>query len=242
MYTLPPLAALLAQSLSSASSLLEPAPVVAAAQAAAQAAAPAVEAAAQLAPVAAPVAAQLAQAAQLAALPAAALPVSGISGVSGIYGLLWLLAIPAALALFALLLRRRPESERLLKILETQSLGGRRALILAQLGNEALLLSSSEAGVTLLAARPAPQQRPAPAQQRAPERAEGRAPAPSPANARPSFARALLERLVPAREPQLATAGAPVARPTSFGALLEETADDQELRRKLVAGRRGRVS
>jgi flagellar biogenesis protein FliO len=153
--------------------------------------------------------------------------------------MLWLLAIPALLAVVALLLRRRPEAERMLKIIETQSLGGRRALILAQLGNEALLLASSEAGVTLLAARPAPQQKPAPVPQPASrERAQQQAPE------RPSFGRALLDRLIPPREPQLAPAGQGAANqgPHSFGALLEETADDQELRRKLVAGRRSRVS
>ena len=207
------LAVLLAQSLTAASSLLDPAPAVA-----------------QLAPAVPTAAAQLVQVAQVAAIPGATIPASGLAGM------LWLLAIPAVLAVCALLLRRRPESERLLKIIETQSLGGRRALILAQLGNEALLLASSEAGVTLLAARPAPQPKAAPAPQSIGAR-ERQAPAPE----RPWFGRALLKRLIPAREPTPAVVKSNTG-PSSFAALLEETADDQELRRKLVAGRRGRVA
>ena len=206
---------LLAQSLSSAASLLDPAPV----------AAPVAQAAALSAPAAL-------QFAQAAAAPTASLPSSAFSSM------LWLLVIPALLAVAALLLRRRPESERLLKIIETQSLGGRRALILAQLGNEALLLASSEAGVTLLAARPAPQPKPTLAPQPAGrERAQ-------PAPERPSFGRALLDRLIPPRDSQKGSPGPGAANqgPHSFGALLDETADDQELRRKLVAGRRARVS
>jgi flagellar biogenesis protein FliO len=225
---------LLAQSLSTAASLLEPvaAPIAApiAQAVAAAAVTPPLAAAQAAAALTAPAALQFAQ---VAAVPAAQVPVSTFPGM------LWLLAIPALLAVVALLLRRRPESERLLKIIETQSLGGRRALILAQLGNEALLLASSEAGVTLLAARPAPQPKPAQAPQPA-----GREKAP-PAPERPSFGRALLERLIPPRAPELQPAGAAARQdegPRSFGALLDETADDQELRRKLVAGRRARVS
>jgi flagellar protein FliO/FliZ len=192
---------------------------------------PAAIAAAPAAIAAAPtLAAPALQAAAALGSGASALPASSATFTS----ILWLLAIPAALALLALLLRRRPEQERLLQILETQSLGGRRALILAQLGNEALLLSSSEAGVTLLAARPAPQPRPAAAAQASSKAA---------AEARRSFGRALLERLIPSREPSFGPAPAANAPATSsFGALLEETADDQELRRKLTQGRRGRVA
>lgn len=196
---------LLAQSLTTAASLLDPV----------------------AAPVVVPAAAQVAAQVTQAVVPVGPIPVSGM---------LWLLAIPALLAVVALLLRRRPEAERMLKILETQSLGGRRALILAQLGNEALLLASSEAGVTLLAARPAPQPKTAQAPQ--PAGREQAQPAPD----RPSFGRALLDRLIPPREPQPAAAGSASQGPRSFGALLDETGDDQELRRKLVAGRRARVS
>jgi flagellar protein FliO/FliZ len=103
--------------------------------------------------------------------------------------LLALLAVAALGAVAAVLARRRVRTPRVLEIVETTSLGGRRALVVARLNGEILLLGSSEAGVALLASRPAP-------------------------------------------------AGPPEPK---FDDLLAESADDEQLRRKLARGRAARV-
>ena len=50
--------------------------------------------------------------------------------------------------------KKRPLASRVLQIVETTSLGPKRSLIVARVGAETLLLSSSEAGITLLTALP----------------------------------------------------------------------------------------
>lgn len=133
--------------------------------------------------------------------------------------LFWALLIPVALAAVALLLKRRAPPVRQLQILESTNLGAHRALLLVQLGSETLLLASSEAGITLLSAEPFP------------TTGVLRAPAvglplepPIPPLSRP--------RLVEEEARSQPTA------PQAFSSLLEEGAEDQELRRKLAAGRR----
>src|SRR3990172_10780134 len=62
----------------------------------------------------------------------------------------------AGLAAAALVMaRRRGRVPRLVEIVESASLGPRRSLVVARLGDEILLLGSSEGGVTLLSTRPA---------------------------------------------------------------------------------------
>lgn len=138
-------------------------------------------------------------------------------------GLIWALAIPVALAGAALLLKRRAPPVRQLQILESTNLGDHRSLVLAQLGGETLLLASSAAGITLLAARPLP--------------ARG-GPTPPPAAVLPFEppAPVLTRPRLVEEPPRLQT---PV--PQSFTSFLEEGAEDQELRRKLAAGRRAWV-
>ncbi len=165
------------------------------------------------------------------------------------------LALPAALlvglAAAALVLgRRRRTLPRRLHVLETASLGPKRAIVLAQIGGEVLVLGSSEAGITLLDKRPATelgaagaspldsgalraptrgtngQERPAHGTGHGAASATGRQP-PAPAAAR------LAAKLGLARGP------APAA--PAFEALLVESAEDPELRRKLAAGRPGSV-
>jgi flagellar protein FliO/FliZ len=52
--------------------------------------------------------------------------------------------------------RRRKRAPRLVEILESSSLGPKRSLVVARMGDELLLLGSSEGGITLLSTRPAP--------------------------------------------------------------------------------------
>jgi hypothetical protein len=62
----------------------------------------------------------------------------------------------AALAAAALVLaRRRRGAPRMIQIVETASLGPKRSLVVARVGDELLLLGSSEGGIALLTARPA---------------------------------------------------------------------------------------
>jgi flagellar biogenesis protein FliO len=124
----------------------------------------------------------------------------------------------AGLAAAALLLsRKRARRPRFVEILESSSLGPRRSLVVARLGDELLLLGSSEGGITLLTTAPAP--------------AAARAPAPDPGPA-PARGLGLLGRLrlAPQRTP------APV-----FDSLLADSLEDVELRRKLAAGQAGSV-
>ena len=63
------------------------------------------------------------------------------------------LALLAAVAL--VMTRRRRRTTRLIDILESVSLGPKRALVVARLGDELLVLGSSEGGIALLSTRPA---------------------------------------------------------------------------------------
>ena len=147
---------------------------------------------------------------------------------------LWMSALPALCAVAALagvalvLSRRRPRrGAKMVEVLETASLGPKRQLVVARMGDQLLLLASSEAGVSLLSTQPAPVAACEPLHELdiAPEM-----PAPDPA---PAGIQALWSRF---RGP---TAAAPSR---SFEDLLQETADDLELRRKLASGRSGRVA
>jgi flagellar biogenesis protein FliO len=143
------------------------------------------------------------------------------------------LAVPAVVlaglgAAAALLSRRRRAAPgRRVQVLETTALGPRRSLILARLGGELLLLGSSEAGISLLRAQPAG------------------AEAPDAELPRPAAAAA--PRSAHDREPPAALAGLVAklrrVRPAApaFDTLLAESAEDQELRRKLARGQSGSV-
>jgi flagellar biogenesis protein FliO len=139
----------------------------------------------------------------------------------------------AGLGLTALLLaRRKGRPGRMVQVLETTSLGPKRSLVLARLGDEVLLLGSSEAGISLLRSHPSgPQPAPAPEPLGAPEAA----PRPRPLTAsrpEPAALASLVSRLRGARPP---------SSPQSFDAVLSESAEDQELRRKLARGQSGSV-
>lgn len=70
------------------------------------------------------------------------------------------LAILAAAAWF--FARRRARTGRTLQVLESTSLGPKRSVVLVKVGEEVLVLGSSEAGISLLATRPADALAPAP--------------------------------------------------------------------------------
>ncbi len=149
------------------------------------------------------------------------------------------LALPAvALALLAtvtLLLKRRARAEpRMVKVIETTSLGPKRSLVVARLGDELLVIGASESGLQLLAARPAAEGTAAARLHAVPDVAP--APAPSAAPAGPNPLVTMLARLRGAKAAPEAAAAAP-----GFDALLAESAEDQELRRKLARGQAGSV-
>jgi flagellar biogenesis protein FliO len=149
----------------------------------------------------------------------------------------------AALAAVALLLsRRRPRSSRIVQVIETASLGPKRQLVVARMGDQVLLLGSSESGIALLASRPAEPAvegaaapvaaAPAPTEAGGPA-PQARAPERSAPAGLPASVASLWERLRRHRAPEPAA---------SFDALLQDTAEDQELRRKLARGLAARVA
>ncbi len=148
---------------------------------------------------------------------------------------------PAALAAPAVLLaglaaatwllrrRRRPAARRV-EVLETTSLGPTRSLVLARFEDELLLLGTSEAGVQLLHHRPGVDAGRADAAEEVVD-----APAP-PARAAPEPPGGLSGLVTRLRRARPETGSAP-----RFDALLAESAEDQELRRKLARGQGGSV-
>jgi len=154
------------------------------------------------------------------------------------------MALAAAGAAAFWLKRKRAPISRVLQIIETTALGPKRSLIVARVGAETLLLSSSEAGITLLTALPpgttsaiaanfgALPAQALPAAVAHPERHAD----PQDAGAEPSRSAApkaagpitaALRSLLKSR---------PSAPPPSFEALFAESAEDQELRGKLRSG------
>jgi len=165
---------------------------------------------------------------------------SSFSGGSIAAGLL--LAALAAVAL--VLARRRRNLPRLVEIVETASLGPRRSLVVARIGDELLLLGSSEGGIALLTTRPASLAAQAEAAPRAPRAIDG---------AMSGLRDALLARAAPAAPPQPAAAPlrerllarlrprAAAPATAAVETLLAESVEDVELRRKLAAGQIGSV-
>jgi flagellar biogenesis protein FliO len=149
------------------------------------------------------------------------------------------LAAPALLlaglgaAAYVLRRRRRPASRRV-QVLETTSLGPKRSLVLARFEDELLLLGASEAGIQLLHHRPSL----APAA----EEAQELEPAP-PARETPAGLAGLVTRLRSVRPAVRQAQGGRghAAQGPEFDALLAESAEDQELRRKLARGQGGSV-
>ncbi len=134
----------------------------------------------------------------------------------------------AAIAVAAFVLsRRRRGLPRLVEIIETASLGPKRSLVVARLGDELLVLGSSEGGIALLQTRPAPPRAAA-------------APAPAAAPAQPAApAPPFHEAFAATLRAKLRGHAAPPQG--GFDALLSERLEDAELRRKLASGYAGSV-
>ena len=150
---------------------------------------------------------------------------SAFSGGSIAAGLLL-----AALAATTLVLaRRRRNLPRLVEIVESAGLGPKRSLVVVRLGDELLVLGSSEGGISLLATRPA-----SALTSTATAISTSTATATATATATPlaGAALGLLERLKRRPRPEAAPA---------FDAALAESGEDLDLRRKLAAGRAGAV-
>jgi len=160
-------------------------------------------------------------------------PASSFSGGSIAAGLLL-----AALAAAALVLaRRRRNLPRLVEIVESAGLGPKRSLVVVRLGDELLVLGSSEGGITLLATRPAgsltatsTSTSTSTATPTANTTATATAAATSTVIA--GAALGLIDRLKRWPRPQAVP---------SFDAALAESGEDEDLRRKLAAGRAGSV-
>ena len=162
----------------------------------------------------------------LTAVPPAQPAFGGPSGFSpGPWAAGLLLAALAAAAV--VLARRRRREPRLIEILESARLGPKRSLVLARLGDEVVLIGSSEGGVSLLSSRSAAGLVPAPARE-----ARGvSGPPPAPAEAAGRGLR-FLKELFPRRR---------AAESPAFENYLSESVEDLELRRKLAAGQAGHV-
>ena len=165
-----------------------------------------------------------------AAIQALAEPAATVPGLASLVGPAVVLLLLAAAAL--LLSRRRRAPSRRIQILESAALGPKRSLVLARLGDEVLLLGSTDSGITLLRAQPAG----TPAELVSFRAADEAARQPAPA--RPGAALVdIATRLVPHRRRR----GEPDPRNPAFEALLAESAEDQELRLKLSRGLAGSV-
>jgi flagellar protein FliO/FliZ len=188
-------------------------------------------------------------AAAVAALPVAAaapatppltLPASAGPGLDVLILPVAALLALALAALFAT--RRKQQGPRFVRVLESTSIGPKRSLVVAQVGDEIMVIGSSEAGLQLLAARPSGLElRPADAPARlqaVPDAADAPAEAPAPAR---GAVLGLLSRL---RGRSAAGRGERSTAPTAdqgFDALLAESTEDLELRRKLALGQAGSV-
>jgi flagellar biogenesis protein FliO len=145
--------------------------------------------------------------------PPAEVPATVLASASPLSSVALPALLLAGLAVSAFMLTRgRARAVRHVEVVETASLGPRRSLVVARMNGELLLLGASEAGISLLSSGPAPL-------------APLRAAAPEPPVAGRGFGLLARLRLRPQRAPA----------PT-FDALLAESAEDQELRRKLALG------
>ena len=162
----------------------------------------------------------------------AALPSSSSFSPGPLAAGLFLALLAAATLVMA---RRRKRATRLVSILESVSLGPKRALVVARLGDELLVLGSSEGGIALLATRPATgllsesTDEPPQGQESC---GAGARPLPQGHAASKGGVLDLLSRLKARAQPSPAP---------HFDALLTESLEDVELRRKLAAGLAGQA-
>lgn len=133
------------------------------------------------------------------------------------------LALVALAALAFALTRRRAKSARSITVVETASLGPKRSLVIADVMGERIVLGVSEAGISVLSTRAAPQPEPAPFV----------IPAPLAVAAPVATEMSFLDRML-GRVPQTNAVA-------SFDETLRDSLEDQELRAKLSLGHRSVV-
>jgi flagellar biogenesis protein FliO len=170
---------------------------------------------------------------------------SGAGSIAMALAAVLLLGAGVALARFA---RRRITRDRMIRILETASIGPRRSLVVACVGERTMVLGVSEAGVSLLDAQ-TPPVRPAGAPQAQPSGpvedaalglrnlafAAGFAQESRPEENKHESS--LLGRLF--RRPPRASEG---LEAEDFDQVFSESLEDEDLRRKLARGESGRVA
>ncbi len=170
-------------------------------------------------------------AADLASFRVVATPIAGVLLLSGA----------------ALFLRRRKHTRgRLVRIIETASLGPKRALIVAEIGGERMVLGASEAGITLLGGGIRGVHLDASSEVHGPSEPvaiDGNRHLDTPgAVATPVETSAGQVKFLAqffSRKPKLSTAA--LGSDDGFQSLFEDSLEDQDLRRKLAAGHASRV-
>jgi flagellar protein FliO/FliZ len=201
----------------------------------------------------------LAPAKSFGALGTAAATTTAPSGGSGFGSVALPALFLAGLALVAYWFarRRRGVSGRQIEILETASLGPKRSLVMARIGDQTMILGSSEAGITLLQMSGGVTTTTTTGGGAAPD-------APAPVAIKDEMDQPIAEALADIPEPGeappvgLARAGfrsiegglasffgrapsVPAREEPNFDDMLEDSVEDQELRRKLAAGLSARV-
>ncbi len=157
------------------------------------------------------------------------LDVAPASAEPGLFG--WAGPVMVLLALIAVALwarRRRQTSTQHLQILETTAVGPKRSLVVVRMGNEVLLIGSSEAGLALLASRPTSE--------------AAAAAVPDPRATPLPLTDIVATASAPIQPSYFAAAPARPIESDSFQSLLDESVEDQELRQKLARGLQGRVA
>jgi flagellar biogenesis protein FliO len=204
------------------------------------AAAPATPAAAPATPAAAPATSASALApAHSPSAPMAAVAGATHSGSSLVLAVVLLVAVGGGVLV---LTRRRVRRQGLIQILETAAIGPKRALLVARVNGQTMVLGASEAGIALLVSlegKTEPQVAAVmgslPAVKEQPEDSGPEVTIDAPSE--PEGEMGVLSRLF-GRQPKDSSARDAAA----FRELLEESYEDQELRNKLAQGLSGKVS
>jgi flagellar biogenesis protein FliO len=166
---------------------------------------------------------------------------SGSSVVSTVFAVALLVGLGVAAAVFA---RRRVKGSRMIRIVETASIGPKRSLVVACIGGRTMVLGVSEAGVSLLDSQgSSPVLSATPALLPAGNDVDAAAglrsqPFHEVDGSEQKNESSLLSRLFPRSK----TTAEDDHRSHDFENLLSESLEDEELRRKLSLGEAGRVA
>ena len=171
--------------------------------------------------------------------PAVAVAASSRSGSPLVLAIVLLVGVAGGVLA---LTRRRARRQNLIQILETAAIGPKRALLIARVNGQTMVLGASEAGITLLSSLEGTMAPPVAAVMGnlPPVREQPEEPAPAASGesaVEPESEMGVLRRLF-RRQPKDSQARDAAA----FRELLEESYEDQELRGKLAQGLSGKVS